>query len=221
MYASYPLHWASQLQTEIALSTMESEFIGLSMALRMTIPIMETIKKLHRLGFRFGSTKPTVHCQVFEDNSGAIEIATMPKIRPRTKHINVKYHHFRDYVDQGEISINAIDSKDQPADMLTKPNPYKTLCKHHYKTMGWGGKLDIGRECEETRAVCSSKANALMNPSPRLPSRWDQVGRHRDQAPGTSNLKTSQQGTCQVHANCMLVHAGRMPTTHSTHLAHG
>jgi len=33
MYAGCPITWASQLQTEIALSSIESEFIGLSMAL--------------------------------------------------------------------------------------------------------------------------------------------------------------------------------------------
>jgi len=112
----------------------------------MTIPIMEMVKELHKLGFQFGSTKLTVHCLVFEDNSGTIEIATVPKICPCTKHINVKYHHFWDYVDQGEVTVNAIDSEDQPADMLTKPNPYETLCRHQFKTMGWGRKLDIGRE---------------------------------------------------------------------------
>jgi len=64
---------------------------------------METIKELHKLGFRFGSTKMTVHCQVFEDNSGAIEIAIFPKIWPHTKHISIKYHHFQDYIDHGKI----------------------------------------------------------------------------------------------------------------------
>jgi len=75
--------------------------------------------------------------------------------------------------------------------------------------------------CEEMEAECSSKTNALMNPSPRLPNRRDQVGRHWDQAPGASNLKTSQQGTHQAHANHMLAHAGHMLTTRSTRLAHG
>jgi hypothetical protein len=27
---------------------------------------------------------PKVHCKVFEDNAGAIEIANVPKMRPRT-----------------------------------------------------------------------------------------------------------------------------------------
>jgi len=94
MYAGCPLHWASQLQTEIALSTTKSKFIGLSMALCTTILIMETVKELDKLGLQLSSTKPTIHCQVFEDNSSVIKIATVPEIRPCTKHINVKYHHF-------------------------------------------------------------------------------------------------------------------------------
>jgi len=77
----------------------------------MTIPIMEMIKELHRLGFWFGSTKPTIHCQVFQDNSSVIEIATVPKICPQTKHINVKYHHFWDYVDQGKILSMPLTAK--------------------------------------------------------------------------------------------------------------
>jgi hypothetical protein len=39
-------------------------------------------------------TKPYVYCKVFEDNSGALELAGLPKRCPRTKHINVCYHHF-------------------------------------------------------------------------------------------------------------------------------
>jgi hypothetical protein len=34
---------------------------------------------------------PKIHCKVFEDNAGAIEIANVPKMRPRTKHLNIKY----------------------------------------------------------------------------------------------------------------------------------
>jgi hypothetical protein len=36
------------------------------------------------------NAKPKVHCEVFEDNAGAIEIANVPKMRPRTKHLNIK-----------------------------------------------------------------------------------------------------------------------------------
>jgi hypothetical protein len=39
-------------------------------------------------GFPVPSANAQVHCQVFEDNSGALKIATNPKYHPRTKHIN-------------------------------------------------------------------------------------------------------------------------------------
>jgi len=95
-------------------------------------------------------TKPTVHGRVFEGNSSALEIAKVPKMRPRTKHINIKYHHFRDFVDRSEISINAINTKDQPANMLTKPFSKAVLSKHQKFIMDWGiRKTSNERECED------------------------------------------------------------------------
>ena len=78
-----------------------------------------------------------MHCKVFEDNSGALKIATVHKMRPRIKHINVKLHHFCDYVDRGEITKHAINTEHQPADMLTKPLNEKLLPRHHKTIMGW------------------------------------------------------------------------------------
>jgi hypothetical protein len=78
-----------------------------------------------------------MHCRVFEDNSGALEIAKIHKYRPRTKHLNVKLHHFRDYVTRAEISINPINTKDQLADYLMKPVNTETLQKLRKEVMGW------------------------------------------------------------------------------------
>ena len=64
---------------------------------------------------------PDIHCRLFEDNSGAYELVTTPKMRPRTKHINVKYHHFRSYVERKLISVKKVTSEHQLADILTKP----------------------------------------------------------------------------------------------------
>ncbi len=66
-------------------------------------------------------TKPHMYCKVFEDNSGALDLARLPKLqRPRTKHINVCYHHFRKHVRKRLIKIFPINTKDQIADALTK-----------------------------------------------------------------------------------------------------
>ena len=39
-----------------------------------------------------------IHCTVHEDNTGTLEIAKEYRIRPRTKHINVKYWHFNQFM---------------------------------------------------------------------------------------------------------------------------
>jgi hypothetical protein len=51
---------------------------------------------------------PTLLCKVFEDNSGAYDLATTPKMQPRTKHTNVKCHHFRAYVEKEKISLKKV-----------------------------------------------------------------------------------------------------------------
>jgi len=52
---------------------------------------------------------------------GALNIATLPKIQPSNKYINIKYWHFRENLAQGKITIHPVSTKDQIADMLTKP----------------------------------------------------------------------------------------------------
>jgi hypothetical protein len=137
MYEGCPMIWKSQLQTEIALSSTESEYIGISYALREVIPIMELLREMKRENFPIFKTKPKLHCKIFEDNSGALEMAKTHKYRPRTKHLNVKLHHFRDYVTRGEISLHKVGTKEQLADYLTKPVPQDILQYLRLKVMGW------------------------------------------------------------------------------------
>jgi hypothetical protein len=145
-YCGCPMLWASQLQTEIALSSTEAEYMGLSKAIRETIPIMNILQEMKRLGYKIGITKPKVHCKVFEDNSGALEMAKVHKFRPRTKHINIKYHHFRSYVNDDTISIHPITSEKNPADMLTKGLGVNKLRHNRFRVMGWN--VDTEKGCE-------------------------------------------------------------------------
>ena len=71
----------------------------------------------------FTSEEPItkIHCKVYEDNSGALEMAKEYKYRLRTKFLNIKLHHFRDYVEWGEITIQKVSTHDQRADYITKP----------------------------------------------------------------------------------------------------
>ena len=137
MYNGCLIYWSSKLQTEIALSTTEAEYICLSQSLRTTITLMRLFKELEKRIPNFDALPPLVRCTAFEDNSGAIELAKAPKLRPRTKHINIKYHHFREHVSQGKIRIEKIDTKDQLADLGTKPLTAKPFRKLQKLLMGW------------------------------------------------------------------------------------
>ena len=101
------------------------------------IPVINLLQELKTRGFPIDTSKPRVRCKLFKDNSGAIEMAKVPKMRPRTKHINIRYHHFRSFVKDKIISILKIDTADQPTDMMTKPVPLSVLIKHRKKIMGW------------------------------------------------------------------------------------
>ena len=80
---------------------------------------------------------PKVHCRAFEDNSGALEMARSPKMRPRTKHLNIKYHHFHEAVEAGDITIHPISTHDQLADIFTKPLGDSLFDRFRTAIMGW------------------------------------------------------------------------------------
>ena len=48
-----------------------------------------------------------VHCTMYKDNSGALELAHLPQICPRTKHINQSFHHFHEHVECQDITIKS------------------------------------------------------------------------------------------------------------------
>jgi hypothetical protein len=140
LYASCPVVWASKLQSEIALSTTESEYLAISTATRGVLPLMELVQEMQDHGCGLTATTPRLHCWVFEDNSGAIELASSvknPKMRPRTRHINTKYHHFRNKVQDGTISIHPVSTEDMLADILTKICNEEIHTKLRKQLMGW------------------------------------------------------------------------------------
>jgi hypothetical protein len=49
-FAEFPITWASILQTQIALSTTEAEYIALAKSLREVIPMINLMTEINRLG---------------------------------------------------------------------------------------------------------------------------------------------------------------------------
>ena len=119
-YAGCTIVWCSKLQTEISLITAEAEYIALSQALRTVIPLMNLVEELSDI-FPLYINKPYFHCKVFEDNQSCIAMTESSKLSPRTKQIELKYHHFKSYVYYKRLRIIYTCSEYQLADILTKP----------------------------------------------------------------------------------------------------
>ena len=123
-YAVCPIIWSSKLQTGIALSTAEAEYIAMSQALREALPVQILEKEINCIVPLF--TPTTNFClTVHEDNISSISMPKSLKFTPRTKHIAIKYHHFYSkvkttYNPSGDIVIKYISTKKKLADIFTK-----------------------------------------------------------------------------------------------------
>jgi hypothetical protein len=98
---------------------------------------MELLKEMKEMKVPIGDCKARIHCKLYEDNNGALEILQHKKYTPRTKHLLVQLHHFRDYVTRGKITMHPIRTHGQQADYLTKPVNESMLRKLRGLVQGW------------------------------------------------------------------------------------
>jgi len=66
---------------------------------------------------------------IYEDNQGCIELVRDSKFSYKTKHIDTKYKHIRDLVQNGDILCEYCPTEEMVADLLTKP---LSAAKHEY-----------------------------------------------------------------------------------------
>ena len=125
------------MQSLIALSTTEAEYIALSTSLRDVIHLIHLLEELQKYNFPIHSSTPKIHCRTYEDNMSCVKMANLHKTRPRTKHLAIRLHHFRSHVVNKTISIEHISTKHQLGDLFTKPLPKPQFCKLRDIIMGW------------------------------------------------------------------------------------
>jgi hypothetical protein len=85
--ANCPVIWVSKLQTEIALSTVESEFTALSQSMHSLIPLRRIMEEINTSFWIPYTAKSTV----FEDSIGALTLAKTKKMTACTWHMAVKF----------------------------------------------------------------------------------------------------------------------------------
>ena len=136
IYDTYVIDWCRKLQTGIFLSTTEAEYVALSMAMREVLQFLNIMGEIKQF-LPVADKDPNFFCTVWEDNQSTIKVVESPKFTPRTKHIALKYHHFRKFVSNGTLNINPIDTLEQTADIFTKPLDQTKFEYLRKKLCGW------------------------------------------------------------------------------------
>ena len=119
------ISWNSKKQQTVARSSTEAEYRAIGLAVTELTWIQSMLRDI-----TFHSTKtPNLWC----DNIGATYLSINPIFHARTKHFEVDFHFVRDKVQKNEVKVQFICSKDQLADILTKPLSkmrHQTLMQH-------------------------------------------------------------------------------------------
>ena len=106
------MSWVSKLQTIVALSTTEVEYMIATQGCKDAIWMK---KLMEELGHK--QEKIPLYC----DSQSALHIARNPTFHSRTKHIDVQYHFVREVVEDGSVDFQKVHTKENSADALTKP----------------------------------------------------------------------------------------------------
>jgi len=117
-----PVSWRSTLQSIVTLSTIEAEYMAMTEAIKEAIWLQ---RLLNDLGTDHDLLK--IICNIMS----AIYLTKNQVYHVRTKHIDVKFHFIREILDKGDIEVQKIHTKKNPANMLIKivPRVKFTHCK--------------------------------------------------------------------------------------------
>jgi hypothetical protein len=136
-FAGCPLIWKSQLQSSIALSTLEAEYTALSTSLRTILPLRSMLVEVSGVLDLPANMQASIHCRVFQDNNGSLQLATGQRLTARTKYFCVKMHHFWQHVRDSTLVINRASSEDMCCDNMTKQNGRPLFEGNRRFTQGW------------------------------------------------------------------------------------
>lgn len=127
LLSSGAVAWASKKQPIVTLSSTEAEFVAATACACQAVWMRKVLSEMRHV--QKGAI--IIHC----DNNSTIKLSKNPIMHGRTKHIDVRYYFLRDLVKEGSIEMIHCGSKEQLADIMTKP-----LCLAAFVKL----KTDIG-----------------------------------------------------------------------------
>ena len=107
-----PVLWCSRAMRSVTLSSTEAEYVAMS----------EVVKDIIFMRNILNSIGEDVEYPIIVevDNTGAIYLGLNRSTGQRTKHIDIRYHYVREYIEDGVIKVVFVSTKQNDADMFTK-----------------------------------------------------------------------------------------------------
>ena len=109
-------------------SIIEAEYVPVSEACKEDIWLGRLVADL---GIKL--EMPELHC----DSQSAIELAKNPVSHAKTKHIDVKYHFIKEVLEEKQLQLVKVHTKENPIDLLTKGLPGESFV-HCHELLGIG-----------------------------------------------------------------------------------
>jgi hypothetical protein len=116
--------WSSKKQPTVSRSSTEAEYKSLANGAAEAIWVDSLLKELGVVRQR----TPILWC----DNLGATYLTANPVFHARTKHIEIDFHFVRERVAAGDLDVRFISTRDQLADVLTKPATRQMIDRFKY-----------------------------------------------------------------------------------------
>ena len=126
-FCGAPISWKSKSGKSVTLSSTEAEYFATSEIAKEAIFAKQVIESMG-IQLEFPIT-------IKVDNTGAIYIANNYTTGQRTKHIDVRAHFVREYIEDDILKVVFVRTDDNKADIYTKNTSEELFLKHSSKNV--------------------------------------------------------------------------------------
>lgn len=119
LLANSPISWQAKKQTCVATSSNEAEYMAASEAAKEACWLRRVLQDIQLFPEQLDPEHSFPAVALNMDNQGAIALTSTEGTK-RSKHIDVRFHHIRDLLKQGVLTIKNVPSREMAADGFTK-----------------------------------------------------------------------------------------------------
>ena len=127
--AGATIYYKTRFQPSVSLSSTEAEFVAACDAAKAILYVRSILDDIG-----ISQDKATT---LFEDNQGALLMATAGQPTRRTRHMDTRYFALQEWVENDLIHLKRVATADNESDMLTKAVGRTIFYRHKEYVMGY------------------------------------------------------------------------------------